>query len=218
LRALKDINYGKEVFLMNLIKDKLAACLQESAIIDYKHPLIQGKVLEFKKMARLTKARAEIAFHFVRDEIQHAFDHPGTNITITASETLVKKEGICFAKAHLYAALLRAMDIPAGFCYQKVTRKGTIESGYALHGLNAVYIDNRWHRLDPRGNKPGISSTFSLIEEDLAYPIHTELGEEDYHFIFAEPLDEVIQSMKESKTYGELFFRRPEQLDAKVWK
>lgn len=28
--------------------------------------------------------------------------------------------GICFAKSHLLAALLRCKSIPAGFCYQKL--------------------------------------------------------------------------------------------------
>src|SRR5690606_39523518 len=99
------------------------------------------------------------------------FDTKEEHITINAEDVLEHKEGICFAKSHLLATLLRGMGIPTGFCYQRVLRKGTIESGYALHGLNAVYLpDTGWFRLDPRGNKPGIDSQFSTDVEKLAYP------------------------------------------------
>src|SRR5699024_119552 len=125
---------------------------------------------------------------------------------ISASETLSEKDGICFAKSHLLAALLRGMDIPSGFCYQKVTRKGTIESGYALHGLNAVYVkDFGWFRLDPRGNKPGISSSYSTAIEDLAYPIREDMHEIDYPMVYTKPLPSVLQAMKSSETSQILF-------------
>lgn len=192
--------------------NSLTDFLEETDIINYRHPAIQKLVAQIKKEKKTKSEMAEAAFNFVRDEIRHSFDINGKDITITASETLEKKEGICFAKAHLLAALLRAMEIPCGFCYQKVTRKGTIESGYALHGLNAVCLKDRWFRVDPRGNKPGISSEFCINQEKLAYVIHPELGEEDYPYVFHRPLAEVIQAMKTSQDCGELFYRRPESI------
>lgn len=105
------------------------------------------------------------------------------------------------------------MGIPTGFCYQRVLRKGTIESGYALHGLNAIYLEDiGWFRLDPRGNKPGVDSEFSIETEKLAYPIRTSLGEIDYPKVYTKPLDSVIAAMHNSKGCHELFYKRPEEI------
>lgn len=192
--------------------EDLQSYLEETSIINFRHPMIQERIEEFKQLGKTKLERAELAFNFVRDEIQHSFDKDSTLITISASDALEHKEGICFAKAHLLAAFLRGMNIPTGFCYQRVTRKGTPESGFALHGLNAVYFDDAdtWFRVDPRGNKVGVYSEFSISPEKLAYPIRTEIGETDYPYVYSEPLEEVISSMKNSADCRELFVKRPE--------
>ncbi|PAV28913.1 transglutaminase [Virgibacillus profundi] len=197
--------------VLHIKTNNLQAYLEETSIIDYSHPIIQAKVEDFKRMEKTKKELAEIAFYFVRDEIGHSFDLNSTLVTITASETLEQKEGICFAKSHLLAAFLRAMNIPAGFCYQRVTRNGTKESGYALHGLNAIYLEEEdiWFRIDPRGNKAGISSEFSINPEKLAYPIRPKLEEIDYQHVYSDPLEKVITAMKESAECKELFYSRP---------
>lgn len=180
-------------------------------IIVFDAPLVQKKIAEIKAKTESSKERAKTAFEIARDEISHSFDIKGKIVTINAEDILQKREGICFAKAHLLATLLRGMGIPTGFCYQRVTRKGTIESGYALHGLNAVYFkDTGWFRIDPRGNKPGIDSEFTPYKEQLAYTIHPDLGEVDYPFVFMKPLSSVITAMHDSKDVEELFYKRPE--------
>src|SRR5699024_11472792 len=139
---------------------KLEDYLREiDGIIDFKSPLIQEKINQIKVTAQSKKERAELAFIVARDDINHSFDTKSKVITINAEDTMSKKEGICFAKSHVLAALLRGMDIPTGFCYQRVMRKGTVESGYALHGLNALYLKGYgWFRVDPCGKKEGIHS------------------------------------------------------------
>lgn len=188
--------------------------LEETEIINFRHPLIQEKICEFQLMVGTKIERAERAFLFVRDTIQHSFDIDSTEVAISASDALEKSEGICFAKAHLLAALLRGMNIPAGFCYQRVTRKGTRESGYALHGLNALYIEDvdKWFRVDPRGNKAGVYSAFSITPEKLAYPIRSELDEIDYPYVYSQPLENVILAMKNALDCRDLFYKRPEFL------
>lgn len=182
-------------------------------VILFHTPAIQEKIREIESMASGKKERAKIAFEIARDEIHHSFDTQEKLVTINAEDVLRNKEGICFAKSHLLATLLRGMGIPAGFCYQRVLRKGTVESGYALHGLNAVYLEESgWFRVDPRGNKPGIDSRFSIEEEKLAYPIRTELGEVDYPNVFTAPLPSVLTSMHESCDTQELFYKRPEAI------
>ncbi len=182
-------------------------------VIGFDTPLIQEKIKDIESQTSSQKERAKIAFELARDEIAHTFDTGNAVVTIDAEDVLEKKEGICFAKSHLLASLLRGMGIPTGFCYQRVLRKGTVESGYALHGLNAIYLDDiGWFRVDPRGNKPGINSQFSIDKEQLAYPIRPELGEVDYPNVFTDPLSSVVKSMQESADSQELFFKRPETI------
>lgn len=192
----------------------LAAYLKELSVIDFHSSPVKEKIAEIKSRAVGDEEQAKLAFEYARDEIRHSFDLNSDIVTISASQAMVNKEGICFAKAHVLAALLRGMGIPTGFCYQRVTRKGTPESGYALHGLNAVYLPSRkvWFRVDPRGNKPGVDSQFSINIEKLAYTIHPEIGEVDYPNVFANPLEEVIASMRDSANCHELFTKRPEML------
>jgi len=173
-------------------------------------PLVQNKIKEIQAQATSQRERAKLAFEMTRDEIQHSFDTQSRTITIGAEDVLEKKEGICFAKSHLLATLLRGMGIPSGFCYQRVLRKGTVESGYALHGLNAIYLEEAgWFRVDPRGNKPGIDSQFTTDVEKLAYPIRASLGEKDYPEVYAAPLPSVIRAMEQSEDCQALFYNRP---------
>ena len=60
------------------------------------------------------------AYEYVRDQISHSADIKEDAITCSASEVLEAGHGICFAKSHLLAALLRYKTIPTGFCYQKL--------------------------------------------------------------------------------------------------
>jgi transglutaminase-like putative cysteine protease len=195
-----------------------AAYLDASGTIDFHHPAVHALLEKLRAQGSSEEERARLAFLFARDEILHSFDLPGPRaVTISASETLMAREGICFAKSHLFAALLRGLGIPAGFSYQRVMRKGTPESGYALHGLNAIYLSSRqqWLRFDPRGNKPGVRSEFSLDEERLAYPIRPELGEIDYPHVLVEPDPKVLAAMRASGDSAELFERRPSELAAR---
>lgn len=182
-------------------------------VIQFNTPLVQDKIQFIKSKASSDRERAKMAFEIARDEIAHNFDTQSDTISINSEDVLKSKEGICFAKSHLLTSLLRGMDIPAGFCYQKVLRKGTVESGYALHGLNAVYLPKTgWFRVDPRGNKPGMDSQFTTEKEQLAYPIRPELGEIDYPVVLTEPLQAVVTSMQESSDCKELFYKRPTDL------
>lgn len=177
-------------------------------VIRFDTPLIKAKIEEIREQTMVPKERAKIAFEWVRDQIQHSFDDDScTSVTISAEETLQQKEGICFAKSHVLATLLRGMGIPTGFCYQL---KNNPKAGYVLHGLNAIYLeDTGWFRVDPRGNKPGIHSGFSIAKERLAYPIDPAKGEVDYPNVFPEPLPIVIDAMKNAKDVDALFYNRP---------
>lgn len=182
-------------------------------VITWNTPGVKARINSIQSRSPDKREQARLAFELARDEISHSFDSGQPLVSVSAEDALSNGDGICFAKAHLLASLLRGMGIPCGFCYQRVTRKGTIESGHALHGLNAVYLDEvGWFRVDPRGNKPGIDSQFSMSEEKLAYPIRPELGEVDYPDVLVTPLPGVIEAMRSSCNTQELFYKRPESM------
>ncbi len=69
-------------------------------------------------------AVARRCFEWVRDKIRHSRDSGLQPVTCTASDVLRIGSGYCYAKSHLLAALLRANGIPAGLCYQRLSRDG----------------------------------------------------------------------------------------------
>src|SRR5665213_126430 len=83
---------------------------------------------------------ASRAFHFVRDEVSHSWDIQGRRVSRSATDALRIREGICYPKSHLVAALLRRYGIPTAVCYQRLTLLDDDRAGYAVHALNAVYI------------------------------------------------------------------------------
>ena len=141
---------------------------------------------------------ARRVFLFVRDEVAHSWDIRGSRVTRSATDVLRYREGICYAKSHLAAALLRARGIPSGICYQRLTLLEDDSAGYAVHALNTVWLDslNRWIRFDARGNKPGVYAEFSLDEERLAFRIRSEYDEVDYLVNHARPHPAISSTLR----------------------
>ncbi len=54
----------------------------------------------------------KMAYEYVRDMISHSADISADTVTCSASEVLKAGHGICFAKAHLLAAILRSKSVP----------------------------------------------------------------------------------------------------------
>jgi len=133
--------------------------------------------------------RSKILYTWVRDTIVHSADAGLSDLTWTATDVLTAGHGLCFGKSHLFIALCRALGIPAGLCYQRVRRQ---DGSFVLHCLSAVYLEQleRWIRLDPRGNKPGIEAEFSLEREKIAYEPSHEGEWLDQH-VYPEPWQEV---------------------------
>ncbi|MHA6765028.1 transglutaminase-like domain-containing protein [Streptacidiphilus sp. PAMC 29251] len=146
--------------------------LAADPIIDHTHPAIRAAAASLLR-AQDEVATADAVFTFVRDEIPHSHDIDVWSAAYVASDVLAQGNAICHGKSHLLAALLRASGIPAGLCYQ---RAGLV------HGLNAVYLQGRWVRLDARGNRPGVDARFSAdpADERLAFALDPARGEIDY--------------------------------------
>lgn len=188
--------------------------LLELDVLDYSHPFIKKKI-DYLFTGSLSEIEiVQIAFEYVRDSIAHSFDIQSSHITCKASEVLYYEEGICYAKSNLLAAILRSKGIPAGFCYQKLTRGDTPDTGYCIHALNAVYLKTleRWIRLDARGNKEGVNAQFSIDKEKLAFPIRQKYDEKDYPLIYKEPNANTIIALKQSSDSQMLFNNLPIQL------
>lgn len=176
--------------------EALEAYLQPSPLIDFGHPAVQGYLrINPKAATELETVRG--TFEFVRDQVAHSRDIGSRRVTAKASDVLTHREGICYAKSHLLAALLRGQGIPAGICYQRLTLGDTLDTGYCIHALNTVYLRSldKWIRLDARGNKPGIDAQFSTDEERLAFPVRPECGECDYQVNHAEPHPKIIETL-----------------------
>lgn len=185
---------------MLVIQDDMHRYLSFSHYIDGDEPSVQRKAKELKESAGCEIELAKAAYYFVRDEIKHSWDAQDKRVTARASDVLKEGVGICWAKANLLAALLRANGIPAGICYQRLTLGDTPDTGYCIHALNAVYLKSigKWIRLDARGNKEGIQADFSVDKEYLAFPIRQEYDEIDYKTVYAEPLPKTMDILENS--------------------
>lgn len=192
---------------MNL-EESLDNYLQACEHIDSTHPEIQ---LKAKALAQPYEKEFDIAkacFEFVRDEIHHSLDYQQNPVTCKASDVLKHKTGYCYAKSHLLAALLRANQIPAGLCYQRLTIGA--EPPFCLHGLNAIYLQEfGWYRVDARGNKQGVDAQFCPPKEQLAFSISNP-QEADLPEIWAEPLPVVVEVLTCNYTWAEVANNLPD--------
>jgi transglutaminase-like putative cysteine protease len=183
---------------------ELSRYLAADDVIDHHDPLVRETAALLAEGADGPHDYAEAAYEYVRDAIPHSFDSGDRRVTWRASDVLQQRTGICYAKSHALTALLRARGIPAGLCYQRLTEDDG--SDPALHGLVALRLpgSDRWHRLDARGNRPGIDARFSLAEERLAFPVRPELGECDYPLVYAAPPAPVVARLRAAPSRAEL--------------
>ncbi|MGW3144619.1 transglutaminase domain-containing protein [Streptomyces sp. NPDC001177] len=181
---------------MELIQNTpdLSAYLAADEVIDHDHPVVRATAARLAEGVPDSYAYARAAYEFVRDTIPHSQDSGDLRVTWRASDVLARRTGICYAKAHALAALLRAEDIPAALCYQRLANDDG--AGHAVHGLIAVRFHGAWHRQDPRGNKPGVDARFSLDGERLAWVPDPESNEVDYPVLYAEPHPVVLGALK----------------------
>ena len=187
--------------------------LRSTDVIDWDHPAVLARAGALREGAPGPVAVAQRCFEWVRDEIKHSRDYGLLPVTCSASEVLCKSSGYCYAKSHLLAALLRANDLPTGFCYQRLSRDDN-GTPYTLHGLNAVFLPNLgWYRIDPRGNRAGIDAQFVPPVEQLAFPA-LQPGEADLPEIWADPLPGVVEALRTYTTADQLWEHLP---DVPLW-
>ena len=172
--------------------------LAEDKYVDFSASNIQSKAFELFNRISDNTEKVCIAYEFVRDEIPHSFDINTSVIAAKASDVLKYQTGICHAKANLLAALLRSQGIPVGFCFQRITLMDDDSEGYCVHCYNAVWLNERWVKLDARGNKTGINAQFSLGKPVLAYPCRPQYDEYFYDGIYANPHSETMTMLEKA--------------------
>ena len=202
---------------MNIVlySNNIDEYLKHDNIIDYDNEAIIELADTLFKKANNELDFIKTAYEFVRDHISHSADINEEIITCTASEVLKAGHGICFAKSHLLAALLRCKSIPSGFCYQKLVLDDETAPVLIYHGLSGVYIRDykKWIRLDARGNKTGVNAQFSTEREQLAFPVRPEMGEIDGFIVYPDPDIKVLEKLKNNKTRTELWDDLPTELE-----
>jgi len=183
----------------------LASC----QYINWQQPDVLAKAFELSAGLSAHLEIAQACFEFVRDEIKHSWDHQLNTVTCIASDVLQHSTGYCYAKSHLLAALLRANNIPAGLCYQRLTIADN-KPPFCLHGLNAVYLkDLGWYRIDARGNKVGVDAQFTPPQEQLAFPTILP-GECDITGIWPAPLAVIIDALNPKLSVLEVAEKLPD--------
>lgn len=177
-----------------------------SSIIDFEDEIVKELSDVLWNLAQSETEYIKIVYEYVRDSISHSADSNYDRLPCSATDVLQEGHGICFAKSHLLAALLRCKSIPAGFCYQRLILDDEKAPFLVYHGLNGVYVREyeKWIRLDARGNKEGVNAQFSIEKEQLAFKIRPEIGEEDNTIVYPRPDADIIKKLKDNKTRTEL--------------
>ncbi len=177
------------------------AFLKPTDVINFDDPGVAALALQLRADSAIEIAKH--CFEWVRDNIRHSLDHGDDRVAVKASDVLQYGTGLCYAKSHLLAALLRANRIPCGFVYQRLAVDETGRS-FCLHGLNAVRLPSfGWYRVDPRGNRADIETAFDPPCERLAFK-PTVPGEITFATVLDSPLTAVISRLQEFTRMAEL--------------
>jgi hypothetical protein len=166
-------------------------------------------------------ALVRLTYEYVRNKIANSTPATSGKMTWRASEVLNEKEGTCYGKANLIAALLRKNGIPAGFAYQYL--RETADGPLVLHALNAGYLEalGGGGRLDasftPDSTRQSpleqAPAEFTAVDPDaLIRPVRPELGEDNLPIVYAEPDAQLAGLFKHASSLQELWARRPSRL------
>jgi len=191
----------------------LTEFLKENEYINYSSENIVSKAQELFKGITNDIEKAKIAFEYVRDEIPHSFDIKAKIITARASDVLEHKTGICHAKSNLLAALLRSQNIPTGFCFQHITLVDDDSIGYCVHCFNAIYVHEKWIKVDVRGNTNGRNAQFSLDSPILAFTNRNQYDEYFWNGIYAYPHMDTMKILDNAKNLQDILNNLPDYVN-----
>ncbi|MHC1683555.1 MAG: transglutaminase family protein [Clostridiaceae bacterium] len=192
--------------MFNIESNDINKYLEKSEIIDFDNSEIISISNKLSVGISNEIDLVKRVYEFVRDEVNHSADISGKIVTFKASDVLKYRQGVCYAKSHLLAAILRSLNIPTGFCYQGLIMEDEKETFIVIHGFNGIYLKSqeKWIRVDARGNKKGINAQFSIKDEKLAYDLRKELGEYDDKIIYFKPNINVLNKLRSYSLFEDL--------------
>jgi len=188
--------------MINFLEETKYINYSDENIVNASRDLFYGITDEVEK--------ARIAYVFVRDSIPHSFDINAQVITVKASDVLKYKTGICHAKANLLCALMRSVTIPTGFCFQHITLNEDDSNGYCVHCYNAIFLNNKWIKVDATGNTNGKNAQFSLDVPKLAYDNRSEYNEYYWKGIYSAPHKECMIMLENAKSLSDILENIPD--------
>lgn len=137
-------------------------------------------------------------FDYVRDCIAHTVNIGESIVAKTADDVLDLEHGTCYTKSLLLVALLRSIEIPSGFCYQRLYEDEGDDPHFFLHGLTAYYssVKDAWIRLDARGgakdaDAPAVTPEL-VLDDYLAFEPDQSIGEVDYLEVLPQHPEQVV--------------------------
>lgn len=149
-----------------------------------------------------TRRNAIACFYWVRDNIKYYVG----NWNYKASQTIDLGYGTCTNKANLLIALLRSINIPAGYGYMRV--KGQEYFGEiiipifkkkvaknSVHIFCYIFLDNYWIKCDPSDDKllcdktSYFNSTTQIVEWDGYHDAMINLNQNHIIYNHNSPID-----------------------------
>lgn len=104
------------------IEKRLGPYLRPTEFIDFEDGYVAEVARSIKSSATDRRDLVKRSFEYVRDRVPHSYDAGLRAPAAKASEVLQAGGSICWGKANLLAALLRANGIPSGISYQVLTK------------------------------------------------------------------------------------------------
>jgi Transglutaminase-like superfamily len=128
-----------------------AANLSDTKLINCSNARIQKLARQIAAQSAEPQARAVAIHNWVRDQIKFAI--PGAFYQMAATDVLEAGIGYCNTKCTLFAALLRAINIPTRLRMLDLPAQvlnGLFDpgTGYVDHGITEVWLGDAWHALD----------------------------------------------------------------------
>jgi transglutaminase-like putative cysteine protease len=194
--------------------DELGRYLEDTITIDWQTPSVTAKARELLEPVAAPEDRVRVLFEFVRDRIDHSLDIETEAQTCRASEVLAEGTGLCYAKSHLLAGLLRYAGFPTGFCYMRLADDERPER-FVLHGFNAIYwhASESWIYCDARGNGGGIETECRFDAPwSLAYQPDAELGESYLPFVYKRPAKRIVDLLERAPSLDAIRHNLPDSI------
>lgn len=188
------MNFSQATGMPEPESDEIGRYLEDTITVDWQTPSMMSTAKGLLDGLSESEDRIRRLFEFVRDDIDHALDVETDVLTCRASEVLKEGVGLCYAKSHLLAGLLRYAGFPTGFCYVRMADPARA-GRFVLHGFNAVYrtSTSTWIYLDARGNREGIDTEcrFAPPWSLAAWP-DSQAGETFLPWIYKRPGKRII--------------------------